>query len=443
LPALLLFLRRRRGRFLAPWPVRPSFRNPRFALLIAGEAVNSIGGWASAIVLWGFAAYRFDASPGAVSVTIVCWAAPPTVLSPLLGVYVDRLGSKRTLMAGYLAAAAAAAGLALAGSLAAVDILAFLYGITRALAGPAASALPPRIVAPDDLLAANARLGAAASAGQVIGPLAASAALALSGFKAAFVLDAASYLIGAAVVAPLPPGPTPAPGHQGWARELAEGLVLVSRHRGLRLVAGVSAGVAFTSGAFLVVEPLYARHVLHRPPSQFALFEAAAGAGSILASLVLPRLRDRLRGQRALALSAVGYGVAAGVFTGTTWLPVAYAGAFAWGVAGAVFATVAVTMLQRLAPVRAHGRVMGVAATIQSAAGTAGLPLAGTALSAFGIRAGAAALAAVAIAAGASGGTAANGGIAAGASGGTGATAPPPAGPPERHPAPPAGPPPR
>jgi hypothetical protein len=139
----------------------------------------------------------------------------------------------------------------------------------------------------------------------------------------------------------------------------------------------------------------------------------------------------------------VGYGVAAGVFTGTTWLPVAYAGAFAWGVAGAVFATVAVTMLQRLAPVRAHGRVMGVAATIQSAAGTAGLPLAGTALSAFGIRAGAAALAAVAIAAGASGGTAANGGIAAGASGGTGATAPPPAGPPERHPAPPAGPPPR
>jgi hypothetical protein len=46
-----------------PPVVRPSFRDPRFALLVAGEAVNSIGGWASAIVLWGFAAYRFNASP--------------------------------------------------------------------------------------------------------------------------------------------------------------------------------------------------------------------------------------------------------------------------------------------------------------------------------------------------------------------------------------------
>jgi MFS family permease len=426
-----------------PAPVgflRPSFRNPRFALLIAGQSVNSIGGWASAIVLWGFAAYRFDASPGAVSVTIVCWAAPPAVLSPVLGVYVDRLGPKRALIAGYLAASAAAVGLALAGSLAAVDVLAFASGITRAVTGPAASALPPRIVARDDLLAANARLVAAATTGQIIGPLAASAALALSGFPAAFLLDAASYLVGAAVVAPLPSGPAqlsgpaqpsgsaPASRPRGWARELAKGLALISRNRRLRVVATVSAGVAFTSGAFLVVEPLYARHVLHRPPSQFALFEAAAGAGSILASLALPRFRDRLRGHRALAVSAVGYGLAAGVFTGTTWLPVAYAGAFAWGIVGAVFATVAVTLLQELAPVQAHGRVMGVVATIESAAETAGLPLAGTALSTLGVRAGAAALAAVAVAAGSA----------------PAASRPPPPGrPPAERPAPPGGPPPR
>jgi hypothetical protein len=36
--------------------VRPSLRDPRFAFLLAGQSVNSIGSWASAIVLWGFAA---------------------------------------------------------------------------------------------------------------------------------------------------------------------------------------------------------------------------------------------------------------------------------------------------------------------------------------------------------------------------------------------------
>jgi MFS family permease len=328
--------------------VRPSFRDPRFALLVAGEAVNSIGGWASAIVLWGFAAYRFNAGPYAVSLTIVCWAAPPALLGPLLGVYIDRIGPKAAVMAGYCGAACAALGMAAAGSLAELAIAAAGYGTARALAGPAASALPARIIAAGgpatargpatadgpagagdaagagDLLAANALLGAASSAGQVIGPLTASAALALSGFPAAFVVDAASYLIGAAVVAPLPVRAIPAAGRPGWRRELTEGLRLVGRQRAVRRVVAVSAAVTFTSASYLVVEPLYARHVLHRPPSQFALFEAAAGIGGILAGLVISRVRARQAGGRGpqaggrghltgapvLAAGAIGYGLA-------------------------------------------------------------------------------------------------------------------------------------
>ena len=41
--------------------VRPSLRDPLFGLLVAAEAINSVGGWASGIVLWGLVAYRFDA----------------------------------------------------------------------------------------------------------------------------------------------------------------------------------------------------------------------------------------------------------------------------------------------------------------------------------------------------------------------------------------------
>ena len=389
--------------------VRPSLRDPRFGLLVAGEAVNSIGGWASAIVLWGFAAYRFNASPYAVSVTIVCWAAPPALLSPVTGVYIDRLGAKATLVAGYLAAAAAALGMAAAGSLVVLDIAAVAYGAARSLAGPAAAALPPRIVAADDLLPANGLLGAAASAGQVAGPLAASVALALSGFPAAFILDAASYLVGVAVVAPLPLLPA-VPGdvagareRSGWRGELRAGLTLVTRGRRLRLVVMLSCAVTVTSAAFLVVEPLYAKQVLHRPPSQFALFEAAAGTGSILAGLALARIRARRDGARVLCLSAACYGLAACLFVGTSYVPVAYAGAFLWGVCGAVFGAVSLTALQRWTPGHARGRVMGLTATIQSWVETLALPLGGTTLAALGIRAGALALAAVAVAGGIAG----------------------------------------
>ncbi len=100
--------------------------------------------------------------------------------------------------------------------------------------------------------------------------------------------------------------------------------------------------------------------------------------------------------------SAAGYGLAAGLFTGTTWIPAAYAGAFQWGVAGSVFGAVALTTLQRVTPGRAHGRVMSVTATLQSWIETIGLPVGSLTLAA-GVRVGALALAGVAVAAGLTG----------------------------------------
>ena len=399
--------------------VRPSIRDPRFALLLAGQSVNSVGSWASAIVLWGFAAYRFNAGPEAISVTVLCWSVPPVALSPLTGAFADRFGPRVMIIAGYLGAAAAALAMAAAGSLAFLDIMAAGYGAARSLSGPAATALPPRVVEPDDLLAANSLLGVTSSVGQVAGPLAASALLATVGFRAAFVFDAATYLTGVLVLLPLPLLPVPAGDVSAagdakaaasravgpaWLRAALAGAVAVARDPGLRRVTLALMAVAFTSGAFLVVEPLYARHVLGRPPSQFALFEAAIGVGAIVTGLALPRARwlasETGARTKALAAGAIGYGLAAALFTGTTWIPAAYVGAFAWGASGMVFYTVAATTLQRLAPAGTLGRVAGVISTAESATEAASMPLAGAIVAIAGIRPGAVALAAVAAAAG-------------------------------------------
>jgi hypothetical protein len=162
-----------------------------------------------------------------------------------------------------------------------------------------------------------------------------------------------------------------------WLRKATAGAVTVYRDPGLRRVALARIGVIFTSGAFLVIEPLYARHVLGRPPSQFALFEAAIGVGAIVT------------------------GLTAVLFTGTPWVPVAYTGAFAWGASGTVFYTVAATTLQRLAPAGTLGQVAGAISTAESTIENLSMPLAGVLLAATGIRAGALVLAAAAVAAGA------------------------------------------
>jgi predicted MFS family arabinose efflux permease len=380
--------------------VRPSFRNPRFVALLVAEAVNSIGSWASAIALWGFAAYRFDATPGQVSLLIICWSAPVAVFGLPLGVVVDRLGARRALILAYLLGAGAALGLASANSLLVLDMLAVLAGCARALGGPASSALPPQIVAPDALLAANSLLGGAAQFGQVLGPLVASAALALSGFRAAFLVDAATFVVGVVALLPLPSRRPAAETRARWLRELVDGFRVVMRRRSLRLMLLIGAAVSFTSGAFLVVEPLYARHVLHRPPSQFALFEAAAGTGAILTGLALPRLSRLLERRVTLSVATVAYALTACLFVGTTWVAAAYTGAFLWGVSGMVFGVVVVTAIQRLAAVESHGRVFALDAALGSIAETVGLAIAGAAIALLGVRPGAFVLAAVTIIAG-------------------------------------------
>ena len=322
------------------------------------------------------------------------------------------------LIIGYACSAATSLGMAVSGSLTSLDIMAFACGAARSLCSPASSALPARIVKPDDLLAANSLLGVTNSIGQVAGPLAASVLMAATGFRVAFTADATMYLVGALVIFPLPLLPLPeqlqsaetgATEHSAYGisrfRKTTAGAAAVVRDPGLRRVAIARMGVIFASGAFLVVEPLYTRHVLDRPSSQFALFEAVTGIGAVITGLVLPVIRRRLPGTRSpmrlLTAGAVSCGLAAALFTGTPWVSVAYLGAFVWGICGTVFYAAAATTLQRLAPAGKLGRVAGVISSAESTTESISMPTAGALVAFAGLRPGALILAAVAVAAGA------------------------------------------
>jgi MFS family permease len=212
------------------------FRDRRFALLFVGQAVNGIGSWAALIAMWGFAAYKFGSGGTQIGLLALCWSAPAALIGPLAGVPVDRLGPRRVLIAAYVGAAAAACAMGFAGSFRALACFAVLYGVARAFSMPAADALPPRIVAGRDLLAANALLGAAHESSIVFGPLVAAGAIAAWGLKSAFFVDAATYFVGIAVVAPLHLSELPARARVRLRHELAEGLRLVARSPLLRYV---------------------------------------------------------------------------------------------------------------------------------------------------------------------------------------------------------------
>jgi MFS family permease len=377
------------------------FRSRQFALLFAGQALNGIGSWAALVALWGFAAYQFDSGPGQIAIIGLAWSVPAAVIGPVAGVPIDRFGAKRVLVLAYVAGALAAVAMAFAGSFEQLVALGVVHGLAKAFAQPASDTLPPRLVEDEDLLAANAILGASSESAIVFGPLVAALAIAAWGLKGAFFVDAATYLVGIAVVLPLQLRDLHGPMERTSLRaEVKEGFAIVRANPVLRFTLLLASTVFLTWGAYVVCEPIYVRDVLDQPASFFAALQTAFGVGLVATGLLMPKLGDRVAGPHALSVSVILSGLTAALYVGTRIPAVAVVGVFLWGVDVAFFSAPSRTLLQRNTPPEAHGRVLALYRTVHSVADVAALPLAGLAAGVVGVQATALTMASFAFVAG-------------------------------------------
>ncbi|HWS45123.1 MAG TPA: MFS transporter [Acidimicrobiia bacterium] len=377
-------------------------RDRRFVLLLAGQAVNGIGSWCALVALWGYAAFRFHASPAGIALLSLSWALPAALFGPFGGVPVDRFGPRRVLVVADGCAVLVSVALVFASSFNQLVVLGACVGLTRCCSDPAFSALAPRLFDDDLLLRANALLGAAMMSSIAFGPLLAAVAIATWGPRGAFVADAITYVIGIAVVLPLRlrplvsrgDGTGAAPRPSAW-RELREGFAFVRGEVSVQRVLVLATSVYVVWGAYTVIEPLYVRDVLHRPPATFALLQAAFGALLVVNALALSRFDNRIARMRTLRAAALGAACAAPLYVGTHSILVAFTGIAIWGSATAWFVAPRDTLLQRSTPIAAHGRVLAIDITLRSWAHVVALPVAVLLAGHAGVRATALTFAAV------------------------------------------------
>ncbi len=362
-------------------------RDRRLALLVSGQALNGIGSWCAIVALWGFASFRFDAGPSAIALLGLAWSLPPLLLGPLAGVPIDRFGPKRVLMVADAFAAGVSLLFLLAGSFPVLVALAALHGVTSSFSEPALRALPPRLVADEDLVQANALLGAASQSAIVFGPLLAAAAIGVIGIEGAFVIDSLTYVVGVLVLIPIVIGRGASPATDtSVVAEIREGFRVVQRRPRLRLLLGMSGCVYLIWGAFLVIEPVYVREVLHGSPTMLALLQVTFGVGLLLTTLVVTRLGERAARVRVAAVAAAASGVAAMLYIGTAIPAVAFVGIGVWGCVTSFFVVPAQTLMQRAAPVDTHGRVMAIDGTVNSGGHLVALPIVGLAAAVVGVQ---------------------------------------------------------
>ncbi len=177
--------------------------NRDYRLLWLGDMASLLGDWLNTIALYVLVR-QMTGSPMALGLVFVIKTLPFALASPLAGLLVDRFDRKRLMIGADLARAVVVLGFLAIRDAAQLPWLYGLIALQMALGAvfiPARSAALPNITTPRQLLTANALSGATWSVLLAIGAAAGGVATDRLGTDAVFVLDAASYLVSALLLA--------------------------------------------------------------------------------------------------------------------------------------------------------------------------------------------------------------------------------------------------
>jgi MFS family permease len=257
-------------------------RYPAFGLYFAGSLVSNLGTWVqnTAQVLL---MYQLTHSVFAVGVVISAQFAGSLFLGPTAAMVASRYGGRKMLITAQLASALVAVSLAVlqaAGHLGAPALTAgaLVLGLAFTFGLPVQTALVPRLA--PDTEAAMAMNSVSYNAGRAIAPILCVALVAFTGFTWAFALNALSFVVFAATLAFLTPGP----GDQRRQRARArEGFVQALRQPRIMLTLAMVAAVTFADDPILVLGPALA-HQLNASSDWTGYFLSALGFGTILGS---------------------------------------------------------------------------------------------------------------------------------------------------------------
>jgi Na+/melibiose symporter-like transporter len=336
-------------------------------LFLAADALSLVGTGALwlALAIW---AKSLTGSNAAAGMVIFAVLAPPVLLAPAAGLLVDRVRRRRLLIAVNLATAGVVCLLLLVrgpDQVALLYVVAALYGCSDALVRPAQSALLRTLVPVDgELAAANGALQTLVAVARLLSPVAGAGLFAAVGPSAVVLLDVATFVAAAGMLAALPVAePAPRPGEASWRTEVTAGLAHLRRTVVLRQVVGAVALAMLVIGFIETVTFAVADAGLHRPPAFVGVLDLGFGAGSVLGGLVTARLVRRLGPGGAvtagLAVSALGMAL-----LGLPLAPAAVLGmaVIGWGVPPIVAGLM--TTLQQLTPTHLQGRAHSAVAVV-------------------------------------------------------------------------------
>ncbi|GAC1437150.1 MAG: MFS transporter [Chloroflexota bacterium] len=344
--------------------------NRAFLLLWIGQTISSLGDWIAFVGLMVLI-YTLTRSVGAIALLRIGHAVPILLIAPVAGVFVDRWNQKTTLVVTNVASAVLVLLYAVFPQVLPLVLIHVALTVALIFFNPARAAVVPRLVAPEDLSAANALISLTNTLAVILGSALGGALVAWLGTAVTFYLDAASFGVAAVSVSliRLPrdqaSGTGRVPGLRAVWADLRDGLAYAWRDRVVRMVVGLALVFAGAPAMVITLGVVFAETVRHAGASGYGALVAATGVGALAGALAMLWAGERLPPARGLGWGGLlmGGGIAGLGVSRTLPLGILLYGG--GGVGTAMADVAAATLLGRLVPPALRGRIFSLLYMLQ------------------------------------------------------------------------------
>jgi MFS family permease len=347
---------------------RHSLRNPQFLRFWIAITLALTGLWVR-ITVQGYLVYDMTDDKFLLGLVGFLSALPVLILSPVVGVVVDRFDRRKVLFATQAFMATTLLTLATLDALGVLAvyhilIIATLAGAASAFDWPARLSLVPNIVARDELQSAVAFNSASFNGARIVGPAVGGFLIGIIGTAACFYLSAFAFLPSMVVLMTLtidrsiPSGVAESP-----IQNLLSGYRYIWNFPTLRSLLSVDLVPVMFGMSFFALLPALSRDVYGQGSRGLGLLYSADGAGAFAGVMIVASLTGlRHRGKLVLtfvtmfAVFLILFALAPNIWIGMILIAVL-------GISSALYGTLADTLIQTIVDDQYRGRVMAVYST--------------------------------------------------------------------------------
>jgi MFS family permease len=345
-----------------------ALRNPQFLRFWIAVTLALTGLWIR-ITVQGYLVYELTNDEFMLGLVGFLSAIPVLILSPVVGVVVDRFERRKVLFVTQSFMAVNLFTLATLDAVGALQvhhilIISSLAGAASAFDWPARLSLVPNLVTRNELQSAVALNSASFNTARIVGPAIGGTLIGMIGTAACFYLSAVAFLPSLVVLATLViDRRIRSEVRESPIQNLLAGYRYIWRYPTLRSLLSVDLVPVMFGMSFFALLPALSRDVYGAGSGGLGLLYSADGAGAFIGVMIVAFMTGMRRRGNMVLLFVTLFAVVQILFALAPNLWVGMILIFVLGGVGALYATLADTLIQTVIEDEYRGRVMAVYST--------------------------------------------------------------------------------